>query len=278
MIYEGTIVEDGFKITKLYTAFERIFPEDYAFKGEYHNFYELVLVADGELGVAAGSDVLTLKKGQAILHEPMEYHNVWSEGKTTPHVFIFSFHAENMPPYYTKIFQIEDVQAVYRVLQVICAEFELEDDFKIAKKRAEHDVNWQISVKNLELFLLRMLSKEAGKQEGSLQSPMAKNYAKAMSVLENHIHQNLSVSEIAGLCNMSEISLQKTFARYAGIGVRQYYNQLKISAAMQMLKNGMPAKECARMLGFANQNYFSTVFKRITGKSPAGYKKWIKEM
>ncbi|MBE7037037.1 MAG: helix-turn-helix transcriptional regulator [Ruminococcaceae bacterium] len=276
MIYEGTIVEDGFTITKLYTAFERIFPEDYAFKGEYHNFYELVVVADGELGVAAGSDVLTLKKGQAILHEPMEYHNVWSEGKTTPHVFIFSFQAENMPPYYTKIFQIEDVQAVYRVLQVICAEFELEDDFKIAKKRAEHDVNWQISVKSLETFLLRMLSEEVIRKNSNMQSAMARNYAKALNVLENNINKMLSVEEIARLCNMSEISLQKTFAKYAGIGVIHYYNQLKISVATEMLVSGYSVKECAKMLGFANQNYFSTVFKRITGRSPSEYKRMQK--
>ena len=123
---------------------------------------------------------------------------------------------------------------------------------------------------------MRLLSKEAEKQGSRLQSPMAKNYARAMSVLENHIHQNLSVGEIARLCNMSEISLQKTFSKYAGIGVRQYYNRLKITAATQMLQAGVAVKECAKLLGFANQNYFSTVFKRITGTSPADYKREIK--
>ena len=105
---------------------------------------------------------------------------------------------------------------------------------------------------------------------------MAKNYAKALHLLENNIHQNLSVEEIAALCNMSAISLQKTFSKFAGIGVIHYYNRLKITASTQMMKEGLSVKECAKALGFQNQNYFSTVFKRITGISPTIYKKQIK--
>lgn len=40
---------------------------------------------------------------------------------------------------------------------------------------------------------------------------------------------------------------------------------------MDMLKSGMSVKETAAALGFANQNYFSTVFKRITGSAPTKY-------
>lgn len=215
-MYSGAGLEDVFKITTLYTAFERIFSANYAFKGEYHNFYELVVVAEGALGVAAGSDVLTLQKGQAILHEPMEFHNVWSEGKTTPHVYFFSFQAENMPAHPDGIFKIENLQTVSQLMKSIHHCFTLAEGFKIQRKPVDVGIDWQLAVKNLEIFLLKLLSEETFVQNRREQSTMAKNYAKALHLLENNIHQNLSVEEIAALCNMSAISLQKTFSKFAG--------------------------------------------------------------
>ena len=56
------------------------------------------------------------------------------------------------------------------------------------------------------------------------------------------------------------------------MGVMAYFNKMKIESAQNLIKNGMTVQETANMLGFSNQNYFSTVFKRITGKSPTFYK------
>ena len=42
----------------------------YSTVGETHDFWEIVIVLDGEIGVTAGSKVINLKSGEAILHEP----------------------------------------------------------------------------------------------------------------------------------------------------------------------------------------------------------------
>ena len=44
-----------------------------------HNFWEIVCVLEGEVGVASANDLYTLSKGQAVIHSPMEFHNIWSE-------------------------------------------------------------------------------------------------------------------------------------------------------------------------------------------------------
>ena len=98
------------------------------------------------------------------------------------------------------------------------------------------------------------------------------NYKKIINVLKKKKEKNLSVGEIADLCNMSEINLKKTFSKFSGMGVMAYFNKMKIESAQNLIKNGMTVQETANMLGFSNQNYFSTVFKRITGKSPTFYK------
>lgn len=85
-------------------------------------------------------------------------------------------------------------------------------------------------------------------------------------------YENLSVPQIAELCNMSQICLQQTFSKYAGMGIIKYFNRLKIEKAIKMLQKGSSVQETADALGFSSQNYFSTTFKRITGKTPTSYK------
>ena len=70
---------------------------------------------------------------------------------------------------------------------------------------------------------------------------------------------------------MSPASMKKTFSKYAGIGIMTYFTQMKIRRAMELLKEGYGINETAEVLGFCDRNYFSTVFKRTTGESPANY-------
>lgn len=77
-MYQSVEINNVFIINKIYTAFKHKYDSNYYFGGEYHNFWEFVAVTEGEIGVTAGSEVMVLKKGQAILHEPMEFHRLWS--------------------------------------------------------------------------------------------------------------------------------------------------------------------------------------------------------
>lgn len=269
-MYGHVNTDETFGIKALYTAFEAEYDSNYYFNGEYHNFWEMVIVLDGELGVTAGSDLFILKKGQAILHEPMEFHRLWSEGNSHPKIVIFSFSAVSMPKYSSKIFEIEDLEIPVEILKDIYSAFKTEY-VSIVDIKDRDNIHYQVTLKKLEIFILHTISQKIRKND-TVKSQPAKNYSTIVNVMENNIDKNLSVREIADLCNMSEINLKKTFSRYSGMGVMAYFNQLKITASISMLKNGMTVQEAANALGFSNQNYFSTVFKRITGHPPTYYK------
>lgn len=263
-------VEKIFRINTLYTAFIATFDSNYFFPGERHNFYEIVIVKDGVLGVTAGSDVYVLTKGQAIIHEPMEFHALWSEGGTSPTVIVITFSASNIPCYSSKIFDSCDSLRAKEILDRLKKNFDIPINSFIGIKN-ENSTDYQIAVKELEIFLLSTLPK-AGHKAQVLSSQSAKNYAKIVKILENNIDKRLSVSDIARLANMSEINLKKTFSKYAGTGVIAYFTELKINAAITLIRGGASVKECAMSLGFDNQNYFSATFKRVTGKRPSEYK------
>lgn len=261
-----------FHITSLNSAFEETYNFNYSYVGESHNFWEIVIVLNGKIGVTAGSDVLMLKKGQAIIHEPMEFHRLWSEDNSEPTVVIFSFNAENLPPLQSKVFGITDLGEPERVLKKIQNCFTYEDNYYLIDDAVEgRETETQIAIKALEVFILNTITGIRLKDNSS-KSRSALNYSAIVEVLENNLDKNLSVSEIAKLCHMSEVNVKKTFAKYLNIGVINYYNNLKINAAVSMLKSGMTVRETAESLGFANQNYFSTVFKRLTGRTPSEFR------
>ena len=270
-MYKSTSISNVFSVTAMFTAFSQTFKSDYSFKGEFHNFWEIVIVLEGKLGVTAGNSVHILRKGQAILHEPMEFHSLWSEGGTCPKVVIFSFSAENMPSFPSKTLQLDNLHKPMDILRSMGAVFVMEYGINFVGIKKDAEISYHIAVKEFELFLLSLLNRRAVSSASSL-TQSAQNFSKSVSILEKNLHRNLSVKEIANLCRIGEVSLKKTFAKYSGMGVMAYFTNMKITAAIQMLKSGMNVSETASALGFSNQNYFSTVFKRITGVSPSYYK------
>ena len=87
---KGCVVEKCIRISALFSAFRQVFGKDYYFGGETHDFWELVCVVEGAIGVTAGKDVFLLEAGQAVLHRPMEFHSFWSEKDSCPDIIVIS--------------------------------------------------------------------------------------------------------------------------------------------------------------------------------------------
>lgn len=273
-IYSRCEIKRQIKIDNIVTFFNEFFEHDHYFPGETHNFWEIVCVLSGKVGITAGKDVYVLESGSAVVHEPMEFHSIWSEKGTAPEMIIFSFYAKKMPKLDGRICSLsEEVVEELRRLS--------EDSEQIFTYGDERGIepNSVIPGKELEasLFLSRIectLHKLLSSHSDGLQhqSQSAKNYRFILSVLDKNLYKKLSVTEIAILCNMSESNLKKIFNKFAGCGVMHYFNSMKVKKAAEFIGNGFSVKEAADRLGFTDQNYFSTVFKRVTGVSPAKYK------
>ena len=271
MKHNSVKTDDIFTIKALFTAFTQRFDSSYTFSGEFHNFREIVIVTDGKLGVTAGSDVFVLQKGQAIIHDPMEFHNLWSEGETTPEIIIFSFADSNFPQYTSKILSIPDLTTPFQILQQLHNAFILENHSIFTAVKTPNGTDHHLAIKALEHYILTLL-RESSHNNHLLKTRSAQLFTKAVTVMEENIEQSLSVSDIARLCNAGEVNLKKIFSKYSGMGIMTYFNKMKITEALKMLENGFNINETSAALGFSNQNYFSTVFKRITGHPPSYYK------
>lgn len=272
-MYGKVELDDLFNITTIYTAHYNKFPTTHSFPGETHDFWEIVIVLDGQIGVTAGKNIMILNKGQAILHKPMEFHRLWSEGNSSPEVVIISFSCVNMPVPKSRLFRLNGLNKIESrsLINTIRRVFST-DDVSVTGISSPSSLEYQITAKKLEVFILNILSENITDVERPT-SQSAKNYSEIIKLLENNTDKNLSISEIAKMCNMSEINLKKTFNKYSGTGIKNYFNHLKMNEAISMLRSGMSVTETASALGFSDQNYFSAAFKRIIGKTPSEFRK-----
>lgn len=263
-------------INRIHSFFRADFKANYAFMGERHDSWEMVFVISGKVGITADSNVYTLEKGQAVIHRPNEFHQIRSESSAVPTVIVISFCAQKFPEPQGKIFslelsQIDEIQNIYE-LSFKC--FEREGIY-VKKPMEDTSFAMQQLWSRLELLIFSVvfgsvLTKTPLKTRG-LKS--AELYSSAVKYMEDNLSSGYTTEDIADFISISSAYLKKIFVKYSGCGVMQYYNRLKARVACEYLAGGKTVKETAELLGFGDQNYFSTFFKRIVGKSPTEFKK-----
>lgn len=255
------------------TAFKSKFENSYYFNGEMHNFWEIVYVAEGSLFVSEDSRVYELSEGDIIFHKPMEFHKIWVEKDQNARVIIMSFESDD--EYVLELshgvykLDAERKSAFEEVYQMLDDSFNL--NFYVKRKEKPDLVAEKLTFMHFEIFLLSLLSSHNTKR-GRQYNVSAMNYKMIIDTMNENLSKNLSIEELAALCNLSVSNLKKIFAKYAGGGVMKHFNRLKIKRAMRLLRIGLSVSEISYQLGFSSQNYFAVVFRRETGMLPSEFR------
>ena len=259
-------------LTKVYTAFSTQRASDFVFRGETHDFWELVLVTEGRLGITAGAESFVLEAPAAVLHPPMEFHSLRAAGGTSPRIAVFSFSADRTPDWAEHIFALSDEQIALAesTLSLMQGALEMQEGCFSGKQigSAQESQRAILALEDLLLSLVPLQDPAAKKERTAAQ----RNYRRALRVIEENLDKTLDTAELARLAHMSPSLLKKTFARHSGVGVMEYFRARKINAAIPLLREGVSVQEIATRLGFSNAGYFSTVFRRVTGRTPSYYR------
>jgi AraC-like DNA-binding protein len=81
------------------------------------------------------------------------------------------------------------------------------------------------------------------------------------------------VEEIAKEFHYSSSHYTALFKKKTGLSPIDYFIRMKIYYACQLLtQRELIIKEIADKIGYDDPYYFSRIFKKVTGKSPAQYK------
>ncbi|MDT9724869.1 helix-turn-helix domain-containing protein [Xylanibacillus composti] len=94
--------------------------------------------------------------------------------------------------------------------------------------------------------------------------------------LELNYARALRLQEIADHCHGSPYHLHRTFKRIKGTTPIEYLQQIRINRARALLQQtSWPISEIAGEVGIPNVSYFTTIFKKMTGRTPAMYRENI---
>ncbi|MBN1525767.1 MAG: substrate-binding domain-containing protein [Spirochaetales bacterium] len=92
--------------------------------------------------------------------------------------------------------------------------------------------------------------------------------------LYKHIDEPTDINKFANDLQVSVSTLVRRTKNFLGCSAQKLHEKLKMEKAMGLLKNNeYSIAEIAQSLGYNNQFYFSSVFKRFTGIAPANWKK-----
>lgn len=97
---------------------------------------------------------------------------------------------------------------------------------------------------------------------------------RAILFMQKQLCKSLKIKDISDHLNMSESHFSKIFRNQTGVSPIDYFIHLKMQEAMRLFSNNSPrVKEVAFALGYDDPLYFSRVFSRYTGMSPAAFAK-----
>lgn len=90
--------------------------------------------------------------------------------------------------------------------------------------------------------------------------------------IETHLKEAIQLNEAARAIGVSSTYLSTVFKKEIGNNFIEYVNIRKVEAAKEKLRQGQKVQEVSEELGFENSTYFSKVFKKYAGITPAYYR------
>lgn len=99
-----------------------------------------------------------------------------------------------------------------------------------------------------------------------------------ISFIESHYMEELSMKNAAHAMNYSDAYFCKLFKQCFHVNFSTYLNEFRISKAKAMMENPrINVKDVGLACGYTDANYFSRVFKRLTGQTPTEYRMTVME-
>lgn len=95
-----------------------------------------------------------------------------------------------------------------------------------------------------------------------------------LDYLQLHYNTGISLQDIAEEVHMNRTYISSLFKKEMGEGINQYLFRLRIEQAKRLLASGDASmQQIALETGFGDGAYFSKMFKKATGKTPAEYRR-----
>ena len=284
MDYVKTELSKSLCVNGIYTIHYFEYTKDFAYSGEFHDFWEIVYADKKSVVITAGSKELTLQSGQMYIHKPNEFHKIRCDGANAANSIVISFDC-SCPELMSAAGVVINCSANDKKLMgLIISEAmqafsnPLGSPYTTVMEKSEES-NFgceQVISHSLELLLISLIRSNMLHRHTE-EIPKDSLLIKICDFLENSVEQKLCFDDILKQFNTSASVIKRLFHSEMGCGVMEYFLRLKIDAAKRLIReNEYNFTEIALRLGFNNSQYFTTSFRRVSGMTPSEYEKSVK--
>jgi AraC-like DNA-binding protein len=263
---------------------------NFRFKGEKHDFWEMVFIDSGNAKIIAGEKELTLKQGEVYFHKPNELHNIYTDDKFANSAIItFECKGRVLKQLADKIHVLDEYEKslLNKIIQEAKISYcdKLNDVYLIKmSKNSTAPIGGEQIIKNcIELLIIfRLRSHDCKiKNNDNLSLNISSNKivdsVKAILYEKLDSAASINLNDISYKLGFSKSYIKSQFKKQTNSSIIQYYIDLKIDKAKKLLsQQKFTVSEIADALGFSSVYYFSRQFKLHTDMSPTEYINSIK--
>lgn len=284
MEYIRTQLSRPLVVEGIYTIHYYEYTKDFAYSGEFHDFWEIVYADKKSLVITAGTTELTLEAGQMYIHKPNEFHKICCDGMRAANSVILSFDCDC--PQLMSIAGIvitctgEERRLMGSVIGEAAEAFVTPlgtPHVREMEKSGQGAFGCEQMIQlYLEQLLIRLIRRN-GQTVPVKNTDHVPMLLEICNFLEENVDKNLRFIDIQKKFNVSASVIKRLFHSHMNCGIMEHFLRLKIDAAKQMIRErGMNFTEIASALGFNSPQYFTTAFHRISGMTPSEYANSVK--
>lgn len=276
--YEFHPVLPRIQVLDILGYYYRIRTQDYRFRGEQHDFFELTYVDTGLLYTEVDGKVFTIGEKEMIIYGPGQYHTQYTSSDSTASYVTIMFHLRNLSPNHENIWYSPLINKVFPYNKKI---------YTLVKTLVQESTSGLPYMDTLMHCLLtetiiRLLQ---GEYANPINHPAARvarqNYQdelfeRILAYIEANICEPLTVAEICQKFSLSRSSLQILFKSMVNQSPKKYISDMKLERSCRMLReNKYTISEISLKLGYSSVHYFSNAFNQKYHISPSEYARRI---
>ncbi|MBE5765316.1 MAG: helix-turn-helix transcriptional regulator [Clostridiales bacterium] len=273
--------------------YNQIYDNKFLMQMHKHNSLEIMYVRSGFMilhyvNVEEKKINFTLSQGQFVLIPPMLSHKISFE-KTQSNILNIEFESRTPTIKIENLFLKNDITKSFPIHNQLFKDFKtpliFNDTNKFLQKLVNlHEVlDFEFSTPQFELMYTLNISQLITSillcECQSINKKSGNHYIKKASLfIQQNLHKDLSISQIATVAGCSIVYLERLFKSFYDTTIRKKINELRIERAKYLLKqSNQTIREIGYNIGFSSPQSFINNFKALTKTTPKDYKQDVKQ-
>lgn len=269
--------EEIFPLQKYVTPLWKEYPYVTA---HWHEEAEFTRIEKGSCTYQIHLETYEVEEGDLIFIPPAVLHAIANEKEECMQSETYVFHMDFLGAKAADICAIRYLNPLMN--QKLIPPFVIKKGHPLYEKAAElfENINaeydkktpgYEIVIKSYLLQLVAALIPYCTRntEADAILTEHAKKLKEVLSYIDAHYMEELTISELAGICFFSEYYFMRFFKKYMGMSCVQYIKNVRLErAADQFEKGETNTLEVSLACGFSNLSYFHREFKKKYGMTP----------